>query len=121
MVPYRPLVEALLGLARAGLLPHKRELGRYATVLAHLLPEARATGADTGAARPSPVLVAEAVLRLLAVVGRRKGCLLVLDDLHDADLETLAVIEYLLDNLAEQPAVLLLTAWLHRYMRSLAQ
>ncbi|WP_333770416.1 helix-turn-helix transcriptional regulator [Streptomyces sp. IBSBF 2435] len=105
-VPYRPLVEALLCLARAGLLPEQDQLGGYAPLLAGLLPE---PGAAAGSPA-SPLLVAEAVLRLLAVVGRRGGCLLVLDDLHDADMETLEVVEYLLDNLAEQPAVLLITA-----------
>lgn len=106
VVPYRPLVEALLSLARAGLLSDLDELGRYGPVLARLLPEAHVTGVGT----PSHIMVAEALLRLLAVVGRRRGCLLVLDDLHDADVETLAVVEYLLDNLAGQPVVLLAVA-----------
>lgn len=106
VVPYRPLVEALLSLARADLLPGPDELGPYGPVLTHLLPEAPAT--DAGAV--SYLMVAEAVLRVLAVVGGRHGCLLVLDDLHDADMETLAVVEYLLDNVGEQPTVLLLIA-----------
>ncbi|MFI0944060.1 AAA family ATPase [Streptomyces sp. NPDC021020] len=60
-----------------------------------------------------PLLVGEAVLRVLAEAGRRRrGCLVVLDDLHDADLRTLAVVEYLLDNLADQPVAVLLTTGL---------
>lgn len=59
-----------------------------------------------------PLLVGEAVLRVLAAAGRRRGCLVVLDDLHDADLGTLAVVEYLLDNLAGQPVAVLLTTGL---------
>ncbi|MFF0167998.1 ATP-binding protein [Streptomyces prasinus] len=103
VVPYRPLVEALLSLTRAGLLPEQAELGCYGRVLTRLLTGARGAG--------SPLAVAEAVLRLVAVVGRRRGALLlVLDDLHDADPGTLAVVEYLLDHLAQLPAVLLLTA-----------
>ncbi|MGW6294207.1 ATP-binding protein, partial [Streptomyces sp. NPDC055058] len=103
VVPYRPLVEALLSLARAGLLPEQAELGCYGRVLTRLLTGAQGVG--------SPLAVAEAVLRLIAVVGRRRGALLlVLDDLHDADPGTLAVVEYLLDHLAQLPAVLLLTA-----------
>ncbi|MFD9086765.1 AAA family ATPase [Streptomyces prasinus] len=103
VVPYRPLVEALLSLTRAGLLPEQDELGFYGRVLTRLLTGARDAG--------SPLAVAEAVLRLVAVVGRRRGALLlVLDDLHDADPGTLAVVEYLLDHLAQLPAVLLLTA-----------
>ncbi|WP_432053558.1 AAA family ATPase [Streptomyces sp. bgisy022] len=103
VVPYRPLVEALLSLARAGLLPGQEELGCYARVLTRLLTGAPGAG--------SPLAVAEAVLRLVAVVGRRRGALLLaLDDLHDADPGTLTVVEYLLDHLGRLPAVVLLTA-----------
>ncbi|MEV5940046.1 AAA family ATPase [Streptomyces sp. NPDC051994] len=104
-VPYRPLVEVLLLLARDGLLPEPGELGRYGPVLGHLLTDTGGTGA--GAA--SPIMVAETVLRAVTLIGRR-GCLLVLDDLHDADAATLAAVEYLLDNIAHQRAVLLLAA-----------
>ncbi|MCM9078102.1 AAA family ATPase [Streptomyces spororaveus] len=103
-VPYRPLVEALLLLSRAGLLPDPDELGRYGAVMARLLTGARDKDADAA----SHLVVAETMLRLLTVVGERQGCLLVLDDLHDADAGTLAVVEYLLDNIGHQPAVLLL-------------
>ncbi|WP_427924752.1 helix-turn-helix transcriptional regulator [Streptomyces sp. cg40] len=106
VVPYRPLVEALLSLSRAGLLPDADELGLYGPVLAHLLPGSPASGTAVG----SHLTVAETLLRVLTVTGRDHGFLLVLDDLHDADTETLAVLEYVLDNLAEQPAVLLLIA-----------
>ncbi|APU44178.1 hypothetical protein BSL84_04610 [Streptomyces sp. TN58] len=123
-VPYRPLVEALLLLARAGLLPDPDELGRYGPVLTRLLSdppaaeEALGEAATPGAAVtagaadrvPSPLTVAETMLCLLGAVGRRRGCLLVLDDLHDADAGTLAVVDYLLDHIGHQPAVLLLVA-----------
>lgn len=105
-VRYRPLVEALLSLARTGLLPDPDELGRCGRGLARLLTDTRSTGAGTA----SHLMVAEAVLRVLAVVGRQRGCLLVLEDLHDADTGTLAVVEYLLDNIGQQPAMLLLSA-----------
>jgi DNA-binding CsgD family transcriptional regulator len=58
---------------------------------------------------PSPLLLAEAVLRLTAAAGARQGCLLVLEDLHDADEQTLAVVEYLADNIAGQGSLLLAT------------
>ncbi|MER6450389.1 helix-turn-helix transcriptional regulator [Streptomyces venezuelae] len=103
-VPYRPLVEALLQLSRAGLLPDPEELGRHGPVMARLLAGAR----DTDAGAAPHLVVAETMLRLLTVVGERQGCLLVLDDLHDADAGTLAVVEYLLDHIGPQPAVLLL-------------
>ena len=108
MVPYRPLAEALMSLTRAGLLPGPERLGSYAAALGQLVPE---LGTDrTRSATGSPVMVAEALLRLLAAVGRDTGCLLVLDDLHDADAETLAIVEYLVDNIAAQPVVLLLAS-----------
>ncbi|MFF3722924.1 AAA family ATPase [Streptomyces erythrochromogenes] len=103
-VPYRPLVEALLLLARAGLLPDPEELGSCGPVMARLLSDTP----DPGGRAASHIAVAETILRLLAAVGRQRGCLLVLDDLHDADAGTLAVVEYLLDNIGQQPAVLLL-------------
>ncbi|MEU6309351.1 AAA family ATPase [Streptomyces sp. NPDC047014] len=103
-VPYRPFVEALLLLARAGLLPEPEALGRYGPVLTGLLGGAP----EAGAPAAPHLMVGETLLRLLAAVGRRRGCLLVLDDLHDADPGTLAVLEYLLDNLGQQPAALLL-------------
>ncbi|MFD6969434.1 helix-turn-helix transcriptional regulator [Streptomyces sp. NPDC059949] len=105
-VPYRPLVEALLLLARAGLLPDPDGLGHCGPVLTRLLGDTR----DPGARAASHLMVAETMLRLLTAVAGERGCLLVLDDLHDADAGTLAVVEYLLDNIGHQPAVLLLIA-----------
>ncbi|MFC6834227.1 ATP-binding protein, partial [Streptomyces goshikiensis] len=104
-VPYRPLVEALFLLARTGLLPGPGALGHHGPVLARLLGDER-----DPAAAASHVMVGETVLRLLGSVGEGRGCLLVLDDLHDADAGTLAVLEYLLDNIGQQPAALLLVA-----------
>lgn len=103
-VPYRPLVEALLALSRAE--PASEEPGGPAPLPARLLADPH----GTEAAAVSPLMVAEEVLRLIAAAGRGRGCLLVLDDLHEADPGTLAVVEYLLDNLGHLPAVLLLTA-----------
>jgi DNA-binding CsgD family transcriptional regulator len=105
MVPFRPLTEALLSLVRRGELPDGDELGPYRPVLGQLVPD-WATG-DGGPATVSLVVLGEAVLRLTSVIGRSRGCLLVLEDLHDVDLETLAVVEYLADNLDQQATVLL--------------
>ncbi|MEU4806020.1 AAA family ATPase [Actinosynnema sp. NPDC023587] len=105
MVPFRPLAEALMSLLRAGDGPDLRELGPYRPVLGRLVPE---WGGEPHAGH-SIVVLAEAVLRLLAVVGRVHPCLLVLEDLHDSDAETLAVIDYLVDNLDQVPAALLIT------------
>ncbi len=105
MVPFRSLTEALMSLLRDGDPVDVGELGPYASVLARLVP-------DWGPPAPpeqgrSLVVLAEAVLRLCALVGRGRGCLLVLDDMQDFDTETLAVVDYLADNLDEQPTLLL--------------
>ncbi|RAS66185.1 putative ATPase [Lentzea atacamensis] len=104
MVPFRPIAEALLALFR-GEPPDDSALGPYKPVLGTLIPEWH----DHRSTTESVVVLAEAVLRLLASVARKTPCLLVLEDLHDADAETLAVIEYLADNLEDQPVLLLAT------------
>ncbi|SES35431.1 regulatory protein, luxR family [Lentzea xinjiangensis] len=104
MVPFRPIAEALLGLFR-GDPPDDTALGPYKPVLGTLIPEWH----DHRSTTESVVVLAEAVLRLLASVARKTPCLLVLEDLHEADAETLAVIEYLADNLEDQPVLLLAT------------
>jgi DNA-binding NarL/FixJ family response regulator len=101
--PLRPFVEATLALARRHGLPDRSELGPYAAVLGPLVPE-WATAAPTAS---GPVL-AEGVLRLLRLVAPR-GCLVVLEDLHWADPETLAVLEFLGDHIADTGVLLLAT------------
>jgi DNA-binding CsgD family transcriptional regulator len=96
-VPYRPVAEALMGAARAGLVPDSPGLADYRAALGSLVPEWSHPGdAD---AEISPVILGEAVLRILTCPGW-KGGLLVLEDLHWADPETLAIVEYLADNIA---------------------
>jgi len=107
MVPFRPLTEVLMALARAGALPDDAELAPYRAVLGRLVPDWSAPGTGTGAT--SLVVLAEAVLRVWGAVGRRTGCLVVLDDLQDADPETLAVLDYVTDNLAGVPVAVLAT------------
>jgi DNA-binding CsgD family transcriptional regulator len=106
-LPYRPLTEALLSLSRDRDRPADAALGPYRAVLGQLVPD-WSDGTAAGATL-TPVILAEAVLRLTAAAGRDGGCLLLLDDLHDADAETLAVVDYLTDNLAGQPVLLLAT------------
>ncbi|TWD79933.1 regulatory LuxR family protein [Kribbella amoyensis] len=106
-VAFRPFAEALLSLIRRGEMPAPDSLGPYRRVLARLVPDWEdGVGPETAT---SAVVLGEAVLRLLGLVGRGRGCLLVLEDLHAADPETLAVIEYLLDNLEDQPIALVAT------------
>ncbi|MDX6644340.1 MAG: hypothetical protein QOK40_67, partial [Miltoncostaeaceae bacterium] len=55
---------------------------------------------------PSPVVVGEAVLRLLSSIGAAAGgALLVLEDLQWADPETLEIVEFLADHARQQPVL----------------
>jgi len=97
----RPFVEALLGLAREGWTPPET-LGPYRTILGHLVPDWRAgdwRGDGPGSTPVPPFVYGEAILRVLRAAGDG-GILLVLEDLHDADPDTIAVLEYLVDNVA---------------------
>ncbi|MET0133680.1 MAG: AAA family ATPase [Kibdelosporangium sp.] len=107
IVPFRPLTEALLALYRSGHPPDDPALGPYRPILGRLIPDLQQDGAASGG--DSLVVLGEAVLRLVTVAGRPAGCLLVLEDLHHADAETLAIVEYLTDNLAGSPVLLLVT------------
>jgi hypothetical protein len=106
-VPFRPLTEAVLSLRRGGEAIDVTELGPYRPALGRLVPDWSA--APPGEEDPSLVILAEAVLRLTGLAGRGRGALMILDDLHDADVESLAVVEYLIDNLQWQPTLLVCT------------
>ncbi len=105
VVPFRPLVEALSSHFRAAGIPADPELVPYHPALSRLVPEWR-NGTASGWTE-TVVELAEALLRLLSLLGRETGCVLLLEDLHDCDTETLAVVEYLVDNLADLPVLLL--------------
>jgi len=104
-VPFRSLTEALLSLVRSGDPIDLAALGPYRPILARLIPDLGPPVADHD--DTSLVILAEAVLRLVGLAGRERGCLLMLEDLHNADPETLAVVEYLVDNLDGQPTMVL--------------
>ena len=53
------------------------------------------------AAEMSPLILGEAILRLLSDLGG-KGTVLVLEDLQFADPESVAIVEYLADNIASE-------------------
>jgi DNA-binding CsgD family transcriptional regulator len=106
MVPFRSLTEALFSLSRDEDPIDVAALGPYRPILARLIPDwGEAAAQDTG----SVVVLAEAVLRLTGLAGRGCGVLLTLDDLQDTDAETLAVVEYLIDNLDRQPTAVIAT------------
>jgi DNA-binding CsgD family transcriptional regulator len=107
-LPFRPLSEALLVASRGKKPPGAPELAGFGPQLARLVPDWGTRNATDGA-DDSPVLVGEAVVRLLRVLGGTAGCLLVLEDLHWADPETLAVVDYLADTLAAERVLCLTT------------
>jgi DNA-binding CsgD family transcriptional regulator len=107
IVPFRPLTEALLSLYRSGPPPDDPVLTPYRAILGRLIPDLHQEAAPSSG--DSLVVLGEAVLRLLTISGRASGCLLVLEDLQHADAETLAIVEYLTDNLSDLPILLLVT------------
>jgi DNA-binding CsgD family transcriptional regulator len=104
-VPFRPLTEALMSLFRGGQPLDDLPLGPYRPALGRIIPDWGGEAQDNS----SMVILGEAVLRLLIATGKEQGQLLLLEDLHDADPETLAVVEYLVDNLEYTNVVLLAT------------
>ena len=105
--PFRPFAEALTSAGRAGRLPAGEELGPFRPVLGRLIPEWRPPQPVPG--EETPVFLGEAVLRLLRALAPQSGCVLVLEDLHWADQETLTLLEYLADNLAAERVLCLAT------------
>jgi len=105
-VPFRPFAEALLGATRAAGPPEAPELAAYRSVLGVLIPEWSKEGPlvpDRG------LLLHEAALRLVRVLAGAVGALVTLEDLHWADAETLALVEYLADNVAAERLLCLAT------------
>ncbi len=105
-VPFRPFAEALLGATRAAGPPEAPELAAYRSVLGVLIPEwskEQELVADRG------LLLHEAALRLLRVLAGGVGALVTLEDLHWADAETLALVEYLADSVAAERLLCLAT------------
>ncbi len=105
-VPYRPITEALMGAARSGVTPESPRLTDYRSALGTLVPEWRQPQDRTG--HISAMILGEAVLRLLTQPGWHGG-LLVLEDLHWADPETLSFVEYLTDNIGGTTVLCLIT------------
>jgi DNA-binding CsgD family transcriptional regulator len=106
-VAYRPFAEALCAVVRSEGPPDSPELMPFRPALGRLVPEWR--DMQVKPADDSVVVLGEAVLRFLRVLAGVRGCLLVLEDLHWADPETLMIVEYLVDNLASEPVLCVAT------------
>ena len=104
--PLRPLREALLGVARRGFRPTGPALDPFVPALGRLVPD----WATVDAVELTPVVIGEGVLRVLrALATTGAPATLILDDLHWADADTAAVVEYLADQLAVEPILLIVT------------
>lgn len=106
--PYRPLVEAMSAALRDRPLPDDDALRPYLPVLAAVLPDAEVTGRRTDPR--GGVVLGEAVLRLLAALADGNGSVLLLEDLHWADPDTLTVLTYLAHAAESTPLLLLTTS-----------
>jgi DNA-binding CsgD family transcriptional regulator len=115
--PYRPLTEALLQALRDRPLDDDADLRPWLPAMSAILPgEAGPAAADDGGlngdvpGERSTVIQGEAVLRWLRWLARPGGLMVVLEDLHWADPDTLAVLEYLGDNLGALPVLVVATS-----------
>jgi DNA-binding CsgD family transcriptional regulator len=102
---FRPLADAFAQVAEEA--AADADLAVWLPSLAAIVPTVAPVPA--GGEYPSPVR-GEAVIRLLrSVCGERGAGLLVLEDLHWADPETLEIVEHLSDNLERSPVLCLVT------------
>lgn len=100
--PFRAVAEALAGGLRERAVT-EASLRRFAPALAHMLPGWFETTSDVA---PELVFLAEGVLRLLRLLAGSRGVVLGLEDLQGADPESLALVEYLADNVGTERLLL---------------
>ena len=107
-IPYRPLTEALQQALRERTFPGDPGLSPWLPALRAMLPTIAGPGDDGHSEHTAPVR-GEAVLQLLRRFAGDTGLVLVLEDLHWADPDTLAVVEYLSDNLVAESVLCVAT------------
>ncbi len=109
--PFRPLSEAILQAIRAGQLPDEQQ-NPWPAALRDVLPDPQPASAPDRATDPpdiSPVMRAEAILRLLRTLAGPVALLLGLEDLQWADPDTLTIVEYLADNIRAEHILCVIT------------
>ncbi|PVZ11969.1 ATP-binding protein [Actinomycetospora cinnamomea] len=107
---YRPITEALAPPLRTGPLPDTPRLRPFRAALARLVPGAAAGNVPSGPVPDPAVVLGEGVLALLTAVHGDRGVVLVLDDLHWADADTLDLLGYLAGAVVRAPVLLALAA-----------
>jgi len=108
--PFRPLSEALMAAHRSGAVVDNPDVAPFQVALDPLLSGYRENG-STGGSGGSVLQVAEGFLRVVRTLGRHhdRGVVVVLEDLHWADMETIDVLEYLADNVVNEPILVVAT------------
>lgn len=111
---YRAVAEALARPLRTDQLSDSARLRPYRAALSRIAPGWAGTD-DPASPRPDvqldpTVVLGEGVLALLHELHGRTGCVLVLEDLHWADADTLDLVSYLVGAVAGAPVLLALTA-----------
>jgi DNA-binding CsgD family transcriptional regulator len=108
--PFRPLSEALMAAQRSGIVVGNPDVAPFQAALDLLLLGGRADG-SAGGLEGSILHVAEGFLRVMRTLGRHqdRGVVVVLEDLHWADVETMEAFEYLADNVVNEPVLLVAT------------
>ncbi len=102
----RAFADALQPAFRTRRPPETEEIRPFVAALARLVPNWRT---EAVASRSDPVIVGEGLLRLLNHLAGPTATVLLLEDLHWADAETLALIDYLADHIATEPVLCVLT------------
>jgi DNA-binding CsgD family transcriptional regulator len=100
--PFRAVAEALAGGLRERAVP-ETSLRSFAPALAHMLPGWFEPTSDRA---PELVFLAEGVLLLLRLLAGARGVVLGLEDLQWADPESLALVEYLAENVGTERVLL---------------
>jgi AAA ATPase domain len=108
--PFRPLSEALLQALRVRELPGTG-WGPWSAALQDVIPMQLGNAARPAAAMAEiiPTVRGEAVVRLLRALAGSAGLLVGLEDLQWADPDSLAVVEYLADNLQAERVLCVVT------------
>lgn len=105
---FRALSEALLSAFRGGQPPDDPELAPFRIHLGRVVPQWKLLSEPVGDGANN-VMLAEGLVRVLRSIAGDAGCLIVLEDLHWADAETLSVLDYLADNLTGERVLCLAT------------
>lgn len=106
--PYRPLTEALVELIRDTHLPNDEGMAQWLPSLRALLP-GLLPGGDEGIAGVVPAAIrGEAVLQLVTHV-EPGGVVIILEDLHWADPDTVALVDYVMDHLGDREVLFAVT------------